>query len=202
MYKVFFNDRTIYLDDTLPEMSEVSRDYVCAFENITDLKPQVRQFLAPGRSGDLYIFHDDKDALLKTFSQCFKVIEASGGLVGNDQGELLLIFRRGKWDLPKGKAEKGETSEETAIREVEEEVGLKGIKIKRFLRSTYHIYMLEDQSILKKTEWYEMEYHGEDQPSPHTAEDITEVRWVKPGELDEIFANTYPSVKQVLSGSV
>jgi 8-oxo-dGTP pyrophosphatase MutT (NUDIX family) len=201
MYKVFFNDRTIYLDDTLPEMSEVSRDYVCAFENITDLKPQVRQFLAPGKTGNLYIFHDDKDALLKTFSQCFKVIKASGGLVGNNQGELLLIFRRGKWDLPKGKAEKGETSEETAIREVEEEVGLKGIKIKRFLRSTYHIYMLEDQSILKKTEWYEMEYHGEDQPTPNTAEDITEVRWVKPGELNEMFANTYPSVKQVLSGS-
>lgn len=202
MYKVFFNDRTIYLDDTLPEMSEVSRDYVCAFENITDLKPQVRQFLAPGKTGNLYIFHDDKDALLKTFSQCFKLIEASGGLVGNNQGELLVIFRRGKWDLPKGKAEKGETSEETAIREVEEEVGLKGIKIKRFLRSTYHIYILDDQSILKKTDWFEMEYYGKDQPTPNTAEDITEVRWIKPGALDEIFANTYPSVKEVISGSV
>ena len=201
MYKVFFNDRTIYLDDTLPDMSDVSQDYVCAFENITDLRPQVRQFLEPGKKGDLYIFHDDKDALLNTFSQCFKFIKASGGLVSNNQDELLVIFRRGKWDLPKGKAEKGETSEETAIREVEEECGLQGLKIKQFLCSTHHVYMLDDQYMLKKTDWYKMEYTGKDKPTPNTAEDITEVRWVKTGALDEVLSNTYPSIIEVISGS-
>ena len=124
MYKVFFNDRTIYLDDTLPDMTKVGKDYVCAFENITDLKPQVRQFLLAENPGNLYIFHDDKKSLLRIFSQCFTNITAGGGLVRNSQGELLVIFRRGKWDLPKGKAEKGETLEQTAVREVEEECGL------------------------------------------------------------------------------
>jgi hypothetical protein len=109
MYKVFFNDRTIYLDDTLPDMTTVGRDYVCAFENITDLRPQLKQFLDPDRRGNLYIFHDDKDALFKTFRQCFNNIHAAGGLVINDRNEILLIKRRGKWDLPKGKAEPGES---------------------------------------------------------------------------------------------
>ena len=202
MYKVFFNDRTIYLDDTLPDISRVGQDYVCAFENITDLRPQVKQFLEPGKNGDLYIFHDDKDALFKTFSQCFKFIKAAGGLVKNNQGELLVIFRRGKWDLPKGKAEKGESPEKTAIREVQEECGLKGIKINHYLCSTYHVYVLDDQFILKMTDWFEMQYTGRDHPTPNTAEDITEVRWIKTGAVDEIFDNTYPSIKEVISGSV
>jgi hypothetical protein len=76
MYKVFFNDRIIYLDDTLPDMRKVGKDYVCAFENVIDLKPQVRQFLAPEKKGNLHIFHDDKESLLKTFSLCFTNVVA------------------------------------------------------------------------------------------------------------------------------
>ncbi len=198
MYKVFFNDRTIYLNDTLPDMSSVGKDYVCAFENITDLKPQVKQFLDPSKTGNLHIFHDDLEALFRTFSQCFKNISAAGGLVTNSGGELLVIYRRGKWDLPKGKVEGNETIQETALREVEEECGLKGIEIKEFLRSTYHVYAGNDQHFLKKTDWYHMFYGGKAKPTPLVTEDISEVRWIKATDLEEIFANTYPSIIEVI----
>ena len=199
MYKVFFNDRTIYLDDKLPDMSIAGEDYVCAFENITDLRPQINQFLEPGKQGDLYIFHDDKDDLLNTFGMCFKNINASGGLVKNNGGELLVIKRRGLWDLPKGKSEKGETSEETALREVQEECGLHGIVVKELLTSTYHIYKLNDQFVLKKTDWFNMIYSGGEKPSPAIAEEISEVRWIKTTALEEILANTYTSIKELIN---
>ena len=197
MYKVFFNDRIIYLDDTLPDMTKVGKDYVCAFENITDLKPQVRQFLAPEKKGNLHIFHDDQESLLRTFSHCFTNIHAGGGLVKNKHGEIMVIFRRGKWDLPKGKAEKGESIEQTAIREVEEECGLEGIELKDFLTSTYHIYTESDKFILKKTDWYSMFYPGISIPKPLVNEGITECRWVGSSGLDEIFDNTFPSLVEL-----
>ncbi len=199
MYKVFFNDRTIYLDDELPDMSKIQKDYVCAFENITDLKPQIKQFLEPEGKGDLYIFHDDKDSLFHTFSGCFRWIDAAGGLVRNRQGEWLVIFRRGRWDLPKGKAEKGESPEETALREVSEESSLHGLKITGFLHSTYHVYSMDDRFALKKTSWYEMQYGGKDKPVPLESESISRIKWVKTTGLEEIFANTYPSIKEVIN---
>lgn len=203
MYKVFVNDRTIFLDDTFPDMSKLGKDYVCAFENITDLKPQVRQFLDPGKKGNLYIFHDDKDSLFKTFSQCFKNVSAGGGLLKNERGEILVIFRRGKWDLPKGKAEPGESIERTAVREVEEECGLKGIQLGEFLTTTYHIYSEGKKYILKQTDWYSMLYTGKAEPVPMSSEEITEARWINPYALDLIYSNTYPSIIEVfVAGSL
>jgi hypothetical protein len=198
MYKVFFNDRTIYLDDTLPDMTTVGRDYVCAFENITDLRPQLKQFLEPDKKGNLYIFHDDKDALFKTFRQCFNNIDAAGGLVINERNEILLIKRRGRWDLPKGKSEPGESPEQTALREVEEECGLTGLILQRFLISTYHIYKLKNDLMLKKTDWFEMKYKGESTPTPLVKEDIIQTRWIKRVMLKEVYGNTYPSIIDVI----
>jgi hypothetical protein len=198
MYKVFFNDRVIFLDDTLPDMSKVGRDYVCAFENITDLRPQLKQFLEPNRRGNLYIFHDDKEALFRTFRQCFNNLDAAGGLVTNERGEILLIERRGRWDLPKGKSEPGESPEQTALREVEEECGISGLILQRFLMKTYHIYLLNNDLMLKKTDWFEMKYKGESKPRPLAKEDISQTRWIKRVMLKEVFSNTYPSVMDVI----
>ncbi len=197
MYKVFFNGRTIYLDDTLPDMTKVGRDYVCAFENITDLRPQLKQFLDPDKKGNLYIFHDDTDALFKTFRQCFNNIDAAGGLVLNEKGEILVIKKRGKWDLPKGKAEPGESPEQTALREVEEECGLTGLIIQRFLISTYHIYKLNKDLMLKRTDWFEMKYKGESAPIPLAKEGISQAGWIKRFRLKEIYDNTYTSIIDV-----
>jgi 8-oxo-dGTP pyrophosphatase MutT (NUDIX family) len=202
MYKVFFNDRTIFLDDVLPDMTRIGQDYVCAFENVTDLKPQLWQFLEPGKEGNLYIFHDDQESLFKTFSHCFTNVLAGGGLVRNPDGEILVIFRRGKWDLPKGKAEKDESPEECALREVGEETGLEGIRTVDFLKTTHHIYPDGDHFILKRTDWYHMSYNGSDQPRPLTSEDITEVKWFSPSGLTEIFDNTYASIREVIQAAL
>jgi hypothetical protein len=199
MYKVFFNDRTIYLDDTLPDMAKVGKDYVCAFENITDLRPQLKQFLEPDKKGNLHIFHDDKEALFKTFRQCFNNIDAAGGLVRNEQGEILLIKRRGIWDLPKGKAEPGESSEQTALREVEEECGLEGLILQRFLTSTYHIYKLDKDLVLKQTDWFEMKYKGISAPVPLAKEGISEVSWIKRVRIKEFYDNIYTSIVDVVN---
>ena len=92
----------------------------------------------------------------KDFCSKFIMIEAAGGLVFNKDGHILMIFRNGKWDLPKGKLEIGESVEECAKREVEEECGIYGLDIIEKLLDTYHTYKLKGNKILKKTYWYKM----------------------------------------------
>ena len=102
------------------------------------------------------------------------------------------------WDLPKGKAEPGESAEQTALREVEEECGLTGLILQRFLMSTYHIYKLNNDLMLKKTDWFEMKYKGDSAPIPLAKEDISQVRWIKRVRLKEVYDNTYTSIIDVI----
>ena len=133
------------------------------------------------------------------FSANYTIIKAAGGLVRNLQGDLLFIFRTGKWDLPKGKAEEGEKPEITAVREVMEETGLTNLTIIKKLHSTYHTYVQNNSDLLKKTYWYEMLSNIEDILVPQTEEDITEVKWIKPSEIDEVLKNTFQSVFSLIS---
>jgi 8-oxo-dGTP pyrophosphatase MutT (NUDIX family) len=113
------------------------------------------------------------------FQQPYKLLEAAGGLVFNPQGELLVFLRRGAWDLPKGKIESNETPEQAALREVEEETGLKALNLGPFVAHTYHTYALKGRHILKKTWWYRMHTTQTD-TKPQTEEDIEEIQWVVP----------------------
>jgi len=126
------------------------------------------------------------------------VIQAAGGLVKNGKDEILLIFRRGKWDLPKGKLDKGETLEECAVREVGEETGLKKIQLLSPLLITYHTYHEGTKFILKESHWYRMKIDSEQTLVPQTIEDIQEVKWVKEADLHQYMNNTFPSVADVL----
>jgi len=201
MYKVFFKDRIVFLSDQLPELAQVQYDHFSAFGTKEDLNSQLTKYLTSDTSGNMYIYHTDLDKLLSVFSSCFHEIPASGGLVKNSKNENLVIFRRGRWDLPKGKAEKGETSEQTAVREVEEECSIKGVQLIKFLVSTYHIYFLDDKTILKETKWYEMKYEGKKEPAPDSKEGITEIIWLPDDQLDKIAGNTFPTVMDVLNAS-
>ena len=93
---------------------------------------------------------------LKKLKEKIPVVKAGGGLVYNKKGEVLFIFRNGKWDLPKGGIEKGEGIEEAAIREVEEETGVKKLKVVQKLQKTYHVFKRNGSYKLKITHWYEM----------------------------------------------
>jgi 8-oxo-dGTP pyrophosphatase MutT (NUDIX family) len=144
------------------------------------------------------IIYSEIQLLLKKLERYFKLIQAGGGLVINEAGELLIIFRNGKWDLPKGKLKKGEKEDDGAIREVEEECGVNNLSITGIYQPTYHIYILKGKPVLKKTVWFAMNCSGQQILKPQTEEGITRVEWFKKENLNEVFANTYPSVKAVL----
>ncbi len=147
--------------------------------------------------GGIEIVNSEAEKLWKNFQNNYKLIEAAGGVVKKGNA-ILAIYRLGKWDLPKGKMEKGESREESAIREVEEECGISKLKIVRELPSIYHTYTLKDQRILKVTYWFEMSTTFSGKLVPQTEENITEVKWVE--DVNEILENTYPSIGEMVRG--
>lgn len=126
-------------------------------------------------------------------------IEASGGIVFNSKNEILLIKRIGKWDLPKGKIDAGETPEIAAIREVEEECGFKGLTIKYFLTTTYHTYKMHNYRFLKITKWYVMHTNFSGNFKPQAEEQITEVGWFNLNQQLIEKLETYNSIRDLLS---
>ena len=136
------------------------------------------------------------------FSQaCFKIIEAAGGYVLNESSQLLVFYRRGSWDIPKGKIDPGETPEQAALREVMEETGLQNLSLGDFMMHTWHTYVLKGERILKKTWWYRMQT-TDHTLIPQTEEDITEICWVNPAEWLRTESNVYPSIKEVIETGI
>ncbi len=129
-----------------------------------------------------------------------KTIIAGGGLVLNDAGELLMIYRRGKWDLPKGKLDKGETIEACAVREVQEETGLVAVSLGNFITISYHEYfdLYLKEEVVKESHWYAMTAPGIQALIPQTAEDITEIRWVSGDALEACLLDSYETVVDVV----
>ncbi len=128
-----------------------------------------------------------------------RMIKAAGGLVRNEEGSYLFIFRNGKWDLPKGKLERGESSRLAAVREVEEECGIHINSLKDKICNTYHIYEMNKEQILKKTAWYRMDAVNQNELIPQLEEGITDVRWLAPGDFMMIRQNTYPLIRDLLN---
>ena len=134
----------------------------------------------------------------KSFCADYSLIEAAGGLVYNSDNQLLMIFRNGKWDLPKGKLEVGENIKECAIREVEEECGVLGLSIAKPLQDTYHTYEINEQKILKRTYWFEMSTRFKGELIPQNEEGITKVVWVDEQNIAEKLDNSFGNIKELL----
>jgi 8-oxo-dGTP pyrophosphatase MutT (NUDIX family) len=128
-------------------------------------------------------------------------IQAGGGLVENERSEVLFIFRRGKWDLPKGKLDRGETLEQCAIREVGEETGVRQLNLIRFLLITEHEYVERGKKILKETHWWLMKTGGSQILIPQTEEDIAEIKWIGSENFNLVLQNTYPAIVDVLKSA-
>jgi len=111
---------------------------------------------------EIWIHHHDLCQLKEDFFSLYRVIKAGGGLVLNSEGKVLMMFRRGMWDLPKGKKEKGESKKETAVREVMEETGLESVQILSSLPDTFHTYKIDKVRVMKLSFWYLMETSDED----------------------------------------
>jgi 8-oxo-(d)GTP phosphatase len=125
----------------------------------------------------------------------FKIIRAAGGIVKKGD-KILMIYRLKKWDLPKGKLDKGEDNKEGAKREVEEECNIK-VATKDKICSTWHSYIRQGKRILKKTDWFEMECLNDSNMKPQLKEDIEEVKWMDKKEARKVLANSYKSIEQV-----
>ncbi|MCK4880047.1 MAG: NUDIX domain-containing protein [Bacteroidales bacterium] len=198
MYKVFFNDRTVFFGDDFSRAFAKHKGLFYKYNNFYELNELVGLFDSLNQINNLYIFHEDMLMLFEEFKACFKVIEAGGGVVLNARGEFLVIRRNGTWDLPKGKLEKGEDFQSAALREVEEETGLPGLQLVDPLISTYHTYTLKGKRVLKKTKWFEMQFGGSGDPVLQAEEGITDYRWATPGETGFIRENSYASILDVL----
>lgn len=148
--------------------------------------------------GEFLLLSKDPKALFQLVKKKLTIIKAAGGLVENAKGGFLFIFRNGKWDLPKGKVEKGEKLKVTAVREVEEECGVKIEKRGARLCKTYHVYELGNKVILKRTNWYKMFVKGAPKLVPQVAEGITIATWVVAPDIEEKTKNTYPLILDVL----
>lgn len=147
----------------------------------------------------LYVDYNLKEIALERLNKTFTPITAAGGAVFNKNNQILMINRHNKWDLPKGKLEKGEQIEQCAIREVEEECGINGLTLGDKICNTYHIYNMYDQWVLKTSHWYKMSHQGDQSFTPQTEEGITEVKWVDSPITREYYNNTYYTIKEVIN---
>ena len=132
------------------------------------------------------------------FKTDYHFIKAAGGAVTDDKGRILLIYRKGKWDLPKGKLEDNEPIELCADREVKEETGLIELELRKPLIITYHTYTEKGESILKETHWFLFDAPGQQILQPQTEEGIFKVEWVERSDLSQYMNNTYQLIKDVL----
>lgn len=198
MYKVFYKDRTVFFVDNDQNLLDDVDTNIHFFTNRDVLKISLTKFLSNSAFKNLYVVHENIEYVFNEFIKLYKLIEASGGLVKNSNNDFLFIYRREKWDLPKGKLEKNESPEAGAIREVEEECGITELEIKNLIEITYHTYNLKEKDILKRTYWFEMLYAGTKSPKPQTEEEITEAKWINKNDLNEVLYNTFPSIIEVL----
>ena len=200
MYKVFFN-RTELLIVEKGQLNNLKFSY----ENriVLEEEPFKTDFTSWLKSNEevskIIICKNENDYWTE-FKKQFLFIEAAGGLVRNENKELLTIFRNGVWDLPKGKVEKGELIEEAAVREVEEETGVKIHKhYADSIQKVYHVYSLKKKLVLKETSWFIMSAKSMIL-IPQREEGITKVYWMSELDLEKIFAiNTYLSIKILLN---
>ncbi len=190
MYKVFVNDKPLFLTNQISKETDFQ---LFLLESIDIEQIIVKMF--QNKINKAYLYHPDESLIMKTLKAKIPVNKAGGGLVYNKKGEVLFIFRNGKWDLPKGGTDKGELIEDTAMREVEEETGVNGLTIGKKLQKTYHIFKRNGKYKLKITHWFEMTSTFEGIPHGQLEEGIEKVAWFKPSEIPEALKNSYENIK-------
>lgn len=202
MYKVFIYDKPIVLSanpDLIISFGESELKF--QISDPESIKQAFGQLVEAKFKFSSVLLYNNESAkkLLHDFISVFKYLEAAGGVVMNTKKERLFIHRFGRWDLPKGKIEKGESPAEAALREVEEETGITGPTISHKLPSTYHMYFHKDRWIIKRNYWFAMQYNGNQPLIPQLEESIIRAEWIEKNDMDAIFSNTYSSLLDLLN---
>jgi 8-oxo-dGTP pyrophosphatase MutT (NUDIX family) len=200
MYKVHFENRFIIIS---PEPDRLQKyGLFHKFHDTNELYKLISGFQADKEISSINIYGPDIKFIWKIFRIYFTEVEAAGGLIKHSSGKYLFIEKNGKWDLPKGHIEQGESPETCALREVHEECGITDHKIIKAIEPSYHTYMWEGISYLKKNHWFLMSYDGEIVYSPQTEEGITRVVWLNPDEISEIKSTAWLSLTDLINLSI
>jgi 8-oxo-dGTP pyrophosphatase MutT (NUDIX family) len=199
--KIYFGDKPVYLCDALSaHLQELLHHPDTVFvDEMTS--PAINALLHEIKKESFHagvLLHGDFEKLRKAFFKHFILVQAGGGAVLNEKKQVLLIFRLGKWDLPKGKLDKGEDLAACALREVEEETGLSNVTLDKAMGCTYHTYDQFGKHILKETHWYRMNASSSMPLVPQTEEGIERLEWGGKKNLPLYLSNTYPSIADML----
>lgn len=202
MYKVYVNGVPFYMGtpDSTGDLGLImdknaynapylgKRKQIKQYLDMLDKKPNVTAVV---------LYADNPEALWADFKSCFTILEAAGGYVLNANQQLLVFYRRGSWDMPKGKIDPGESPEEAAVREVNEETGLQHLELGAHLMDSWHTYTQKGERILKKTWWYAMRT-ADTKVVPQTEEDIERIEWVDPKVWVASSPSVYRSILDVI----
>jgi 8-oxo-dGTP pyrophosphatase MutT (NUDIX family) len=199
--KIYVNEKPIILaDKDNNRLQHKIDDGFLFFDGNTNVDfSKIVNDLKNGETKGVVILQKELNELKKSFFDSFEIIEAAGGIVLNELKELLFIYRNGKWDIPKGKLETGETVEYCAKREVEEETGVSNLNFKRKIGETYHIYTEKGKNILKVCYWFYFTCDGVHNIAAQEEEGITEVKWIATKDIKKPMENTYENIKNILS---
>ncbi len=175
-------------------------------QNFVDLSDKVfsiwqvfSEWAAKESPDDIHILCNNPDERFHDLIRCFTILEAAGGIVENPAGEVLMIHRLGKWDLPKGKLDDDETADVGAMREVEEECGISTLTINKKLPQTHHVYHTQNEGwILKRTQWYGMHITKHQHPTPQASENITQAKWLNKSEAAKLLPHAYRSIADLM----
>jgi ADP-ribose pyrophosphatase YjhB (NUDIX family) len=196
--RVYFGNKTINFIDNKSYFFTNSNNLLIDKPLKSNLDLILQNFEIDKEHNNLYLLDNNIEHLFVEFTSLFELIDASGGLVRNEEKKYLFIFRLEKWDLPKGKIEDGENAVDCALREVREETGINDVEIINELPCTYHIYYLNDKRILKRTQWFEMFSASTEQLKPQAEENITVAKWLSYNEVLDALRNTYSSIESLV----
>ena len=192
MYKVFVNRLIINLTSDKEFLND-TKTYLLSSISITEIIKKLKIH------DEVFLYYPDKKKLLKEFKEKLVTIKATGGIVTNKKNQILFIYRKGKWDLPKGKMEKNESKKESALREVIEETGVKKLKIINFFSTTFHLIKVKREYFLKETHWYTMKTKYDGKLKPQKSEGIISAKWKTFDEALEIKKKTFRNIAIILT---
>ena len=192
MYKVFVNRLIINLTSDKESLND-SKTYLLSSISIKEIIKKLKIH------DEVFLYYPNKKKLLKEFKEKLVTIKATGGIVTNKKNQILFIYRKGKWDLPKGKMEKNESKKESALREVIEETGVKKLKIINFFSTTFHLIKVKREYFLKETHWYTMKTKYDGKLKPQKSEGIISAKWKTFDEALEIKKKTFRNIAIILT---
>jgi 8-oxo-dGTP pyrophosphatase MutT (NUDIX family) len=196
--KIYFNDKSISFSINESQASHNQTIKIINTTKFEKLNNIIKTFLDVNNSESICLSGLNFDDVFNFFKNNFYYIEAAGGVIEKNN-KILCIKRLGKWDLPKGKVEKKEKIPLAAVRECEEECGIKELGIIKKLLPTFHLYKLNGEFVLKITHWFLMTAPGKQKLKAQKEEGITKVKWFKNIDIHQPLKNTYPSIREIFS---